>query len=87
MGGGKQARVCFPLSLGKARGVDPPPRGHPVRLATKENVACLSEFSMWDFARHKHPKRNGPRRVVLRPLEVIRLCSGDLGLRLIAKAL
>jgi|RhiMetdeSRZDD1v2_1073273.scaffolds.fasta_scaffold1549366_2 hypothetical protein len=42
---------------------------------------------MWDFARHKHPKRNGPRRVVLRPLEVIRLCSGDLGLRLIAKAL
>jgi hypothetical protein len=43
-------------------------------------------FSMWDFARHKHPKRNGPRRVVLRSLEVIRLCSGDLGLRLIAKA-
>jgi len=40
-------------------------------------------FSMWDFARHKHPKRNGPRRVVLRSLEVIRLCSGDLGLRLI----
>ena len=59
----------------------------PVRLATKENLACLSEFSMWDFARHKHPKRNGHRRVVLSPLEVIRLCSGDLGLRLIAKAL
>jgi len=39
------------------------------------------------FARHKHPKRNGPRRVVLRPLEVIRLCSGDLGLRLIVHSL
>jgi hypothetical protein len=43
-GWGKQARVCFPLSLGKARGVDPPPRGHPVAWRPGERGIPLGFF-------------------------------------------
>jgi hypothetical protein len=60
-GWGKQARVCFPLSLGKARGVDPPPRGHPVRLATKENVAYLLD-SLCDISHNAVGEQDGPKR-------------------------
>jgi len=35
LGGRSRLGSASPFSLGKARGVDPPPRGHPVRLATK----------------------------------------------------
>ena len=60
-GWGKQARVCFPLSLGKARGVDPPPRGHPVRLATKKDVAYLLD-SLCDISHNAAGEQDGPKR-------------------------
>jgi hypothetical protein len=61
-GWGKQARVCFPLSLGKARGVDPPPRGH-LSPGDQENVAYLLD-SLCDISHNAAGEQDGPKRLL-----------------------